>query len=262
MSFVTGFDPSVEDSVLDFTGSLPPFNEELMEIDTTSWCLDNASTYESFINEQEHWNLESLRRSSDSEPPSSLPSNRCETLSEPIYKMQKRRDSFRRLNTFTVSQPTIFGMVDVILQMQPLSSDLKHVMGHGNGILDGLFAASIIITPFEHSIVASQMIFKLTPETCFNGLSTPALSFRTTLPYHSEVFGIAGFGTPHELEKMLREGKASLNDCDWDGRSLLNVSISMPSFGTDSNSYQVCPMHEECRDVQIPSRYRSRRECI
>jgi len=236
VSFVTGFDLSASDSVPDFTGSLSPFNEELMDIDTTSWCLDNASTYQSFINEEKHWNLESLRRSSDSEPPSSLPSNRCEALSEPIYTVRERRDSFRRLSTFTFSQPTAFGVVDVILQIHSLSSDLKHAMGHDNGILEDLFAASIIITPFEHSIAASQMIFNLTPETCFNGLSTPALLFRPTLPYLSEVFRIAGFGTPHELKKMLHEGKASLSDCDWDGRSLLNVSITRPSFGTDSNS--------------------------
>jgi len=71
-----------------------------------------------------------------------------------------------------------------------------------------------------------QMIFELSQQAELNSLLlTPTLSLRSTIPDGSKVFDIAARGSLNELELMLYDGRASLIDCDPEGRSLLNVRI-------------------------------------
>lgn len=51
----------------------------------------------------------------------------------------------------------------------------------------------------------------------------PTLSYHAMIPFESEVFVTVKTGNLLNLKHLLKEGKASLTDCDPHGRSLLNV---------------------------------------
>jgi hypothetical protein len=54
----------------------------------------------------------------------------------------------------------------------------------------------------------------------------PIISIHMIVPKNSEVFECVKEGDLHGLLQLLRDGKASLRDCDEKGRSLLSVSAS------------------------------------
>jgi hypothetical protein len=54
----------------------------------------------------------------------------------------------------------------------------------------------------------------------------PILSFHAVIPDDSRVFQLIEEGNLHELIGMLKDGLASLTDCDTQGRSLLWVKLS------------------------------------
>lgn len=60
--------------------------------------------------------------------------------------------------------------------------------------------------------------------TC-NGYSSlkPTLSYHAMMPFESDVFVTVRTGNLFRLKHLLQQGKASLTDCDPDGRSLLSV---------------------------------------
>lgn len=89
------------------------------------------------------------------------------------------------------------------------------------------FSARIKLTPSSITGSKVQIILDLSQEFTKKGniLLTPLLSFRSIIPYNSEVFNIVQFEPISSLRKALAEKSASLTDCDPDGRSLLNVNI-------------------------------------
>lgn len=56
-------------------------------------------------------------------------------------------------------------------------------------------------------------------------LRKPVLSFSALLPHDSKVFALIEKGDLNSLVKMFTMREACLTDRDFDGRSLLNVSI-------------------------------------
>lgn len=78
------------------------------------------------------------------------------------------------------------------------------------------------------------------------------LSFRNMVSPDSQLWSVFANDNLHGLRSMIREGNASLTDCDLEGRSLLNVSSSnvLKLSGADGSKYAVhyrCP--EICRFV-------------
>ena len=59
----------------------------------------------------------------------------------------------------------------------------------------------------------------------FNSLD-PILWFHPVVPDNAEIFGAVENGNLDKMLELLNAGKASLRDCDSEGRSLLNVSYS------------------------------------
>jgi hypothetical protein len=236
-SLLRSFTTGVVDSTFNSAGSVASVNEGLIEINNTSLCPDDGITYESFNNEQEHWNHESLRRSPETRSYGSLLFNPRKILLKAIDKVQQRRDSSRQLKIFTSSRATAFGRLDFIIQTKSLPSklDTSPISSLHSDKLEGEFEASVIITLSKNMSQGCQMIFKLPQQMGFNSLLMPTLSFRSTLPNDSEVFKIVRGGSPHDLETLLDGGLASLSDCDTEGRSLFHVGITRLLLGTDAN---------------------------
>jgi hypothetical protein len=130
------------------------------------------------------------------------------------------------------SQQTTAGRVEVYYKKQ---CSLKH---HGCSedsdteecSAEENFSARIVFIPALITDLGKKVILNVSRQSTSTGslLSTPILSFRSTIPDDSEIFDIVQFGTLRDLQKAFSEGTASVTDCDRDGRSLLNVSIKPP----------------------------------
>jgi hypothetical protein len=55
----------------------------------------------------------------------------------------------------------------------------------------------------------------------------PTLTFSAVIPNNSEIFQMAASGDLTGLIKLFAEGKASLTDCNVEGRTLLTVRITL-----------------------------------
>ena len=89
------------------------------------------------------------------------------------------------------------------------------------------FSARIKLIPSSFNGSNFQIILDLSQEFTKKGIVslTPRLSFRSIIPYDSEIFDIVQFGSVASLREALANRSASLTDCDPDGRSLLHVNI-------------------------------------
>lgn len=92
-----------------------------------------------------------------------------------------------------------------------------------------LVSARVILTPASRTGLRSQVTMEIAQalRKGNNILTTPTLSFRSIVPYSSEIFDIVRYGSIIDLQKAIGEGEASTTDCDPDGKSLLNVSINI-----------------------------------
>jgi hypothetical protein len=100
--------------------------------------------------------------------------------------------------------------------------------GNIRDVAEQYYANITITPPLDTTNVHNvpQIVFQLARETTqyTSTLLTPIINFRRTRPDDNEIFTIARFGTSEELQRALFNGKASLNDCDTKGRSLINVN--------------------------------------
>lgn len=89
------------------------------------------------------------------------------------------------------------------------------------------FSARIKLIPSSFTDSNLQIILDLAQEITKKGIVslTPHLSFRSIIPYDSEIFDIVQFGSVASLREAIANRSASLTDCDPDGRSLLHVNI-------------------------------------
>ncbi|KAL9003611.1 MAG: hypothetical protein Q9188_003532 [Gyalolechia gomerana] len=53
----------------------------------------------------------------------------------------------------------------------------------------------------------------------------PKLSFHPIIPFDAQIFSAVQLGDVDGMLELFESGKASLNDCDWEGRSLLQYAI-------------------------------------
>jgi hypothetical protein len=161
------------------------------------------------------------------------------------------------------SQQTTAGRVEVYYKKQ---RSLKH---HGCSedsdteecSAEENLSARIVFIPALITDLGKKVILNVSRQSTSTGslLSTPILSFRSTIPDDSEIFDIVQFGTLRHLQKAFSEGTASVTDCDRDGRSLLNVSIK-PRICEISNKrvnplnpWEVCPLRYATYNGQLPS---------
>jgi hypothetical protein len=89
------------------------------------------------------------------------------------------------------------------------------------------YAGEIILALPRNDVGSAQLRFRLSEKVTRESSTflTPVLSMRRMIPSESKIFKIASSGTVNELRDMLLAGAASLQDCDMNGRSLLNVSV-------------------------------------
>lgn len=153
-------------------------------------------------------------------------SHQIETSPKASTKEKEQQAPCRRLRTFSLSRYTSFGRVDIMVQTKSSTSAPggPSALNLANNKLEDSFEAKTIITSYENIIAVPQVIFKIGKKADTNNLSMPILSFRSTIPDNSKIFDVAKFGSPRDLQAMIYDGLASLNDCDTNGRSLLNVS--------------------------------------
>jgi hypothetical protein len=146
---------------------------------------------------------------------------------EASTKEKEQEASCRRLRTFSLSRYTAFGRVDIIVQTKTSSnaSGQPSTPSLASGELEDPFEARTIITSYKDAIAMPQVIFDIGKQTDVNKLSMPTLSLRSTIPDDSKIFDVVKFGSPRDLQAMIYDGLASFNDCDTNGRSLLNVRI-------------------------------------
>jgi hypothetical protein len=154
-------------------------------------------------------------------------SHPIEAPPEASTKEKEQEASCRRLRTFSLSRYTAFGRVDIIVQTKTSSnaSGQPSTPSLAGDELEDPFEARTIITSYKDTIAMPQVIFDIGKQADVNKLSMPILSLRSTIPDDSKVFDVVKFGSPGDLQAMIYDGLASPNDCDTNGRSLLNVSI-------------------------------------
>lgn len=89
------------------------------------------------------------------------------------------------------------------------------------------FSARIKVIPSSIVGLNVQIILDLSQEFTKRGINSfsPSISFRSIIPYGSEIFDIVQLGSVAGLREALASKSASLTDCDPDGRSLLHVTI-------------------------------------
>jgi hypothetical protein len=150
-----------------------------------------------------------------------------ETPPEVSTNERKQEAPCPRLRTFSLSRSTFFGRVDFIVQTKSSNgvAGWSSTMSLANDEVKDFFEARTIITSYKNTVAMPQVIFGLGKQADVNNLFLPTLSFRSTIPDDSRVFDVAKFGSPRDLQAMIYDKLASLNDCDTNGRSLLNVSV-------------------------------------
>ncbi len=65
----------------------------------------------------------------------------------------------------------------------------------------------------------------------------PGISIGMALPADSPIFGFVRNGDMHGLQDLLRQGMASLRDCDLRGTPLLHVSGSLSTISEAYDAY-------------------------
>jgi hypothetical protein len=135
----------------------------------------------------------------------------------------KRRKS--QSHTFIISSVGKGGRIDVCTRT--CNSNLNT---DENDLVEQLFL-EITITPPSDTFLIPQTVFRLSRETSRyrSTLLTPIISFRRIRPDSDDIFQIARYGTSEDLQRALSSGKASLSDCDTEGRSLMNVRRHNPT---------------------------------
>jgi hypothetical protein len=130
-----------------------------------------------------------------------------------------------------LSRQTILGRIDVQFKEQ---WSLVHCNRLSDPSADEdppeeLVSARVILTPASRTGLRSQVTLEIAQalRKGNNILTTPTISFRSIVPYSSEIFDIVRYGSIIDLQKAIGKGKASTTDCDPKGRSLLNVSINI-----------------------------------
>lgn len=178
-----------------------------------------------------------------------------ETPPKIITNEKEQQAPRHRLRTFSFSRYTTFGRVDIIVQTKNSGSepDRPSTPSLASDGLEDSFEARTIITSYENTTAMPQVIFKLGNQADVNNLLWPTLSFRSTIPDDSMIFDVAKFGSPHDLQALIYDGLASLNDCDTNGRSLLNVSMITNRLEMILTFKSACFGSNQYRDVQISS---------
>jgi hypothetical protein len=94
------------------------------------------------------------------------------------------------------------------------------------------FAAKIEFLP-KKAIMRAKILARFEQNMDFFGFNVmnPTIMLHNIVPDDSEIFSAIKSGDLHQLVALLKDGKASLRDCDADGRSLLSVS-TLRSFHT------------------------------
>jgi hypothetical protein len=198
-----------------------PFVQNSTKFDTP-WPFDMEISNESSHSENDPLGNDNCRNASGVRLPN-LPESRHEAGNN----RQKEHISYHRRRIFSLSRYAAFGRVDIIVQTKSPSGYLESssTPNFARDALEDKFEAKAIITSCDNAIAMPQVIFDIGNHTGVNSLSIPTLSFRSTIPDNSKIFQVAKFKSPRDLQTLIRDGLASLNDCDTNGRSLLNVSI-------------------------------------
>jgi hypothetical protein len=130
-----------------------------------------------------------------------------------------------------LSRQTILGRIDVQFKEQWSQVPCNRLNGPSanEDLPEEMVSAKVIFTPASYMGLRSQVTLEIAQalRKGNNILTTPMLSFRSIVPYTSEIFDIVRYGSIIDLQKAIGEGKASTTDCDPNGRSLLNVSINI-----------------------------------
>jgi hypothetical protein len=225
--FVRYFTTGILDGVPTCWDLIAPFSGDIATIDTESWNFLNDLAGVNLIGKQQAQEYYSFQNSHDIEFSTSALSVLPKAYSKDVDGKRKRDDSYYRYRTFSLSRATAFGRLDIIAQTKSLSPDLgaSPTPRLGCEATEEHFEAKAILTSFESSFPIPQMVFSLSEQTIngFNRILVPTLSFRPSRPDDSDIFEVAKYGSPHDLERMIENGRASLNDCNTKGRSLLNV---------------------------------------
>lgn len=225
--FVRYFTTGVLDEMPTCWDLIAPFGGDITTMDTESWNFLNDLVGVNSVSEQQVQDYDSFQNRPDIEFSTAVLSVPPKVDSKEDKGKRKLKESYSQYRTFSISRETAFGRLDIIAQTKSPGPELG---ASPIGRLDceateDQFKAMAILTPFKNSFPIPQMVFSVSEQavTGFNSLSVPTLSFRPSRPDDSHVFEIAKYGSPHDLQLMIDNGLASLNDCNTKGRSLLNV---------------------------------------
>ncbi|KAL9024191.1 MAG: hypothetical protein Q9196_006697 [Gyalolechia fulgens] len=112
------------------------------------------------------------------------------------------------------------------------------------------YQGNISILP-THSTSATRISVSFTQRLTYSGFSSPhpRLSFHPIIPDNADIFTAVKNGNVDWMLELLGTGKASLHDCDCEGRSLLNYAIQgqqltpcrfLIEHGADVDSMERC----------------------
>lgn len=95
--------------------------------------------------------------------------------------------------------------------------------------VENIFEGTISLIPEENVSkvkLSASFLQKWTENGCFS--LKPTLSFCAIIPDDSRIFTLTSEGNLKGMINHIRQGHASLTDCDSRGRTLLNVGTSNP----------------------------------
>lgn len=93
-----------------------------------------------------------------------------------------------------------------------------------NEVVEEIFEGRVNFIPKRtdrQTKISTSFMQRVTKDGFFS--LKPRLSFCAIIPHNSEIFALVGDGDLKGIIVHLQQGKASLSDCDPEGRTLLNV---------------------------------------